>query len=290
MSGGGPRRVPAGQLSALPELLGDVKLIGVGGTGGIVARFAALYLASLKAGARLVLLDGDAFEASNASRMFFGGNGNKAEVVRRDLLRYLGEGDWLTLDAIAEYVTPANVERLIREGDIVLLAVDNHATRKLVGDFCAGREDVCLISGGNDGVGENARGRALRGTAGNCQIYIRCGGRDVTPSLTAFHPEIERPADERPDESCTAMLESVPQILFANLTAAAMMLNTLWLYLCGALHYPELVFDIAEGLMRPVDLPLPDFKPAPARGGEAPHGQVATTSIRGRSGPVPRRR
>jgi hypothetical protein len=35
------------------------------------------------------------------------------------------------------------------------------------------------------------------------------------------------------------------------------MLNTLWLHLCGATHYGELVFDIADGLMRPMPLSPP---------------------------------
>jgi molybdopterin/thiamine biosynthesis adenylyltransferase len=224
-----------------------------------VARYGALYLAALDEDIRMVLVDGDSFEPSNATRMFFGGDGNKAEVVREDLRGYLGESR-LTLEAIGEYVTPDNVGDLIREGDIVLLAVDNHATRKLVSDFCAtDREEVCLISAGNDGIGKDSRGRELRGTAGNCQIYVRHAGADVTPALTRFHAEIDDPADVRPDEAgCTELLESVPQIVFANLTAAASMLNAFWLYLCGALSYPEVVFDIAEGLMRPIRLPRPE--------------------------------
>ena len=54
-----------------------------------------------------------------------------------------------------------------------------------------------------------------------------------------------------------AALESTPQIAFTNLTVATTMLNTLLLTVCGVLDYPELVFDIAEGLMKPVQLPLP---------------------------------
>ena len=86
-------------------------------------------------------------------------------------------------------MTPDNIERLIHGGDIVILAVDNHATRKLASDFCTeSRDDICLISGGNDGVGEDSSGRLLRGTYGNCQIYVRRGGIDCTPSLTLLHP------------------------------------------------------------------------------------------------------
>ncbi|HEY2951716.1 MAG TPA: hypothetical protein VGK40_03980, partial [Verrucomicrobiae bacterium] len=59
------------------------------------------------------------------------------------------------------------------------------------------------------------------------------------------------------DKSCTELITSVPQILFANLTVATCMLNTLLLHLSGALHYSELAFDIADGLMRPAPLPAP---------------------------------
>lgn len=255
----GPTRIAAKDLVPRLGELPDVKLIGVGGVGCSLARYGALYLASLDADTRLVLVDGDSFEASNAARMFFGRDENKAAVVRQELLAHFADTR-LTIEAIEEYVNPGNIEDLIREGDAVLLAVDNHATRKLVSDFCASRrEDVCLISGGNDGVGKDSAGRELRGTAGNCQIYIRRGGADVTPSLTEFHGEIETPQDRRPDDQqdCIGMLETTPQIAFTNLTVAVTMLNTFWLYLCGVLHYPELTFDIAEGLMRPNQLPLP---------------------------------
>ncbi len=245
-----------------PDALGDVKLIGLGGVGGAVARYGALYLASLDVDTRLVLVDGDVFEYHNASRMLFGGAGdnvNKAEAVKDDLLRYL-DGGRLSLEAIGEHVRPHNIDRLIQEGDIVLLAVDNHATRKLVSEFCSSRRnDVCLISGGNDGIGKVSTGRERRGTAGNCQIYVRRDGADLTPTLTAYHGEIDQPRDEAPDDpSCTVLAQQgVPQILFTNLIVASAMLNTLWLYLCGSLHYAEVTFDIAEGLMRPIQLPVP---------------------------------
>ena len=237
----------------------SVKLIGLGGVGSIVARYLAMFLASLGRDLRLVLIDGDAFEPSNATRMYFTRHGNKAAVTRADLLvRFAGSR--LSLVAIPEYVAPDNLERLLHNGDAVFLAVDNHATRKLVSDFCASRlTDVWLISGGNDGVGkDSSSGREQRGTYGNCQVYLRRGGKDLSPSLTRYHPEIATPADHAPSEkSCTELVASAPQILFANLTAATAMLNAFWLLACGALHYSESAFDIADCLMRPVPLPAP---------------------------------
>ena len=246
--------IPRGQLlqAELPENC-SVKVIGLGGVGGIVARYGAIFLASLGRNARMVLMDGDAFEPSNASRMFFGACGNKAAVLRDELLPRF-ENSNMSLMAIEEFVTAENISRLLHEGDIVLLTVDNHATRKLVNDYCAANlQNFFLLSGGNDGVGKDASGTVRRGTYGNVQAYLRRNGEDVSPSLTRFHPEIREPADRLPTEqSCTELALSVPQILFANLTVATAMLNTLWLHLCGALHYGELSFESADGMMRPV--------------------------------------
>jgi hypothetical protein len=234
------------------------KLIGLGGVGSIASSYLAIFLASLATPSRLVLIDGDSYEASNRSRTLFFGHGNKAGRVRDALIAHVADSP-LTLIAVEQYVTPENIGRLIGEEDIVLAAVDNHATRKLLSDHCGGLGDVCLISGGNDGVGPDASGRFRRGTFGNCQVAHRRNGRDVTPALTAYHEEIRVPADRLPtDLSCTELAASVPQILFANLMTASAMLNTLWLHLCGELFYAELVFDLAAGVMRPLPLIVPE--------------------------------
>lgn len=230
------------------------KCIGLGGVGCLAVPPLAVFLAAQPRPARLALIDGDTFEPANASRMFFCQPGNKAAVVCEQLLPRFADSP-LSLIAIEEYVTPDNISRLIREGDHVILAVDNHATRKLVSDHCATLRDVCLVSGGNDGVEPAAEGRLRRGSFGNAQIYVRRGGADLTPPLVFQHPEIAQPKDRHPaDKSCTELVASVPQILFANLMVAACLLNTLWLHLCGATHYREVVFDLADGLMRPIPL------------------------------------
>lgn len=241
----------------LPENA-TIKLIGLGGIGSIVARYLATFLAPLsevRSSPRLVLIDGDSFDFGNASRMIFGACGNKAAVIRDELFARLADSP-LSVESIEEYVTPENVTQLVHNGDIVLLTVDNHATRKLLDDHCASLDQCCLISGGNDGIGKDASSRVRRGTFGNVQIYVREGGIDLTPSLSCHHPEIANPADVLPtDQSCHELAMSVPQILFVNLTVAAAILNTLFLHLSGALHYGELAFDIAEGKMRPIMLP-----------------------------------
>lgn len=244
-------------LTALGEDFGSIKLIGLGGVGGIVARYLLMYLAAAGRPARVVLIDGDTFEARNAERMAFSSFGNKAAVVREDLLD-LVQDSAVTLSAVEAFVEPANVDRLLHDGDLVFLAVDNHATRKLVGDHCERLSNVCLISGGNDGVGDDASGTSRRGSYGNVQVYWREGDRDASPSLGAYHPEIAAPSDQLPTElSCSEALFATPQILFANLATASAMLNAFLLHACGNLPYQEVCFDIAEGVMRPLQLPVP---------------------------------
>ncbi|MDA1263613.1 MAG: ThiF family adenylyltransferase [Planctomycetota bacterium] len=236
-----------------PPLLarhGALKVIGAGGVGGPLARYSALYLASLDDELPLVLVDGDAFEPANAARMFFARAGNKAAVLAEELSRHVGEA--LLVTAVEEYVTPDNVARLVREDDLVLLAVDNHATRKLIADRCAALADVCLISGGNDGVGTDGGGSERAGTYGNVQVHWRENGVDRTPPITRLHPEIDSPSDHRPDEaSCAELMASVPQLLFTNLQTATAMLNALRAYLEDDLRYAEACFDVLDARMRP---------------------------------------
>jgi hypothetical protein len=233
------------------------KVIGLGGVGSLVARYGALFLSSLDLEGRLVLVDGDAFEDRNAARMLFRELGNKAEVLCRELLEALPRSR-LALEAVPEYVDEGSAARLIREGDLVLLCVDNHATRHTVARRFAALRDGILISGGNDAVGPDSSGVARRGTYGNVQVHVRADGADLTAPLDRHHPEIARPADRPPaarEPACTALLAATPQILPANFATASAMLSTLLLALSGELHYSELGFDVLEGVMRPIELP-----------------------------------
>ncbi len=239
-----------------------VKLIGLGGIGGIVLPYLALFLRSLNRPLRLVLIDGDRFEPNNGTRMLFSRAGNKAEVKAAEVLSWLGACD-VAVAAVPEYVTPENVERLIRPGDHVLLCVDNHPTRKLVSDHCGTLESVALFSGGNDGVEPPEK----LGTYGNVQVYLRREGRDVTASLTRFHPEIAHPVGKLPTElSCVELAQSVPQVLFTNLAVASAMLNAFLASTCGRLHYQEVKLDVLAARMLPQ---LPLAGPAGAMGNRA---------------------
>ena len=188
---------------------------------------------------RITLVDRDDFEAKNLCRQSFESLGNKAKVKARELAR---EFPGLSLRAIPEYVTESNIEEIVREGDIIFLAVDNHKTRLLVGRHCEALHDIVLISGGNEL------------TDGNVQVYLRKGGQNLSLPLTEFHPEIQDHQDRSPAEmSCEELQQaSSPQLLFTNLAVASAMLNAFYSFRIGKLGYDEVYLDIVEGRMNPV--------------------------------------
>ncbi len=225
-----------------------IKIIGLGGVGCIVLQYLSLFLASLRIPIRLVLVDGDDFEAKNAHRMHFTSLANKAELKATETLESLGTGD-VAIVAVPEYVSEDNIGALIRPADHLLVCVDNHQTRRLIAEHCAGLDDVVLISGGNDGV----EPPEMRGTYGNVQIHIRRDGKDLTHPITRFHPEVANATGDLPtDANCVQMAKSSPQILFANLATASHMLNAFFAYCCCELSYQEVTFDIIEAKSQPL--------------------------------------
>jgi molybdopterin/thiamine biosynthesis adenylyltransferase len=217
-----------------------VVLVGCGGIGSQLAGPLTRYLASRpEPRPLLVLVDGDAFEAENLSRQACtaGDLGvNKAEALAR-VARSVG----LAAQVVPEFVTGANVGHVVREGDVVLLAVDNHPARALVDRRIAALSDATLISGGNDE------------TDGNVQLVRRRDGYSVDGHLVEIHPEIgEADGDPEPRaDGCLAHLDERPQLLATNLMVASAMLSCLWQLLeTGSVPYSEVFLDTARCAMR----------------------------------------
>ncbi|MCI0533416.1 ThiF family adenylyltransferase [bacterium] len=165
---------------------------------------------------RVTLIDGDDFEEKNAKRQSFAEFGNKARVMASSLAREFTE---VSFRSISEFVKPENVADVIGDGDIVLLAVDNHETRKLVSDHCEKLQNTVLISGGNEL------------TDGNVAVHIRKDGVNVTVPITAFHPEIRNAAGKTPGEmSCEerAARPETKQVIVTNMQAAVSMLTAFY--------------------------------------------------------------
>ena len=227
-----------------------IDLVGCGGIGGHLAPNLCRFLYAERRPAHVLLIDGDAFEERNRSRMRFAAYENKAVALARELATAFGAV--LTVEPVPEYVTAANVGRLIGEGHWVLLAVDNFVTRHLVDEHCQAMRDVTLISGGNDGV-EDGR----EGTYGNVQLVRRRDGRALSSSLGRFHPEIAEPRDAAPGgASCAELAQGgAPQLLFTNLAVASVMLNAFYRLLRGAdaRGYEEVYLDILKNRVVPVE-------------------------------------
>ena len=225
----------------------SIKIIGLGGIGTWVAQALVPFLASIRATCPVWLVDGDSYEESNRARALFQSYGNKAAVKAAEL-GALARGAF-PIVPVPRYVTPRNVRRLIEEGDVVLLCVDNHKSRKCVSDAARKLRDVLVISGGNDGID-----RPSAGTFGNVIAYCRKNGSDVTNPITRFHPDIARPRDRAPYElSCVDLAQSAaPQLLYTNLQVATTMLCALLAWLNDALGYEEVFVDILAARMTPV--------------------------------------
>ncbi len=233
----------------------EITVVGCGGIGGHVARHLCHYLHAERRLSHLTLVDGDAFEESNRSRMRFVSLENKAVAMARELAQAFGEV--VTIEPVPEYVTPENVGTIIREGQIVFLAVDNHASRRVVSEAVERLRDVVLLSGGNDGV-EPEAGRS--GTYGNVQVVRRADGVWLSSSLTRHHPEIaDAPAVVPSTPGCGRLATAgAPQLLFTNLAVASAMLNAFHGLIADRVDYEEVYLDIARNRVTPVRRDAPE--------------------------------
>ncbi len=188
----------------------NIRIIGLGGVGSILAERLCRFLNyASDVDAFITLADGDTYEEKNYERQEFSMIGNKAEVKASDLGLQFPD---LGIDVYPAFINEVTVIEVIKEGDVVFLCVDNHKTRMIVNNYCKNLKDVTLISGGNELID------------GNVQTYIRKAGKDETPDLASYHPEIANPDDMLPDEmSCEELSNSEPQLYFTNLGVATIM-------------------------------------------------------------------
>lgn len=194
----------------------------------------------------LALVDGDIFEERNRIRQSFDKVGPKAEVRRRQLLHLYypdeeAEPD-VIIRAFPEYVTPDNVEQLIPDEAIVLLSPDNHPTRMLVSNHVKRLRDCLLIIGANDGIDATV---GTDGTEGWIVVHYRKEGKDLTPPIEVYHPEVARGTERGPwEKSCGELIaQGATQVLQTNLLVGHWMLQMLIRY---TMLPPEEAVQIAE--------------------------------------------
>lgn len=213
-------------------------VVGLGGIGSWLVQGLAPFLNFSEDSWTFILVDGDEYEEKNRTRQAFTELGPKAEVQASWVL---GRFPRLRVRTIEQYLSGDGREdtfpvgEAVRSGDLVFSCVDNHATRKMLIDHCARLRDVVLISGGNEYED------------GNVFVFIRREGRDLTPRPEKYHPELATPDDKAPfDMSCEELAASSPQLIFANLNTASLMLNAFYALeqkrfeICR----PEVYFDV----------------------------------------------
>lgn len=235
----------------MAQKIARIKLIGLGGIGSWLAPPLAKYLnhvVSQTMPVILTLIDGDKVLPNNLRRQSLDGTGeNKAHNVAERLDR--NDTSELLINTEARFVDERSVIELINEGDMVLLCVDNAATRKLVSDYCQRLQNITVISGGNSTVEE--------GNYGLVQVFMRRQGRNLTlPLANKYHPVIMYPADNIPSEDEELRQHRCgydPQHIAANLFAATLILSTFCTIIEeGKIGYDEVWFEVRTGQAIPV--------------------------------------
>jgi hypothetical protein len=232
-----------------------VVVIGAGGVGSCLLEPLAIFLSACDTNDSLLIVDGDEFNPSNAYRVCIPDMCNKA-YAWAEKIRGLFPN--IVPDSAGQYVTDKNIGSIIPNGSTVFLCVDNHATRKLVSEHCENLANVLLISGGNDGVNDYEDG-----TCGTVQVFHRKNGETVCGSpLGKYHPDIQNPADKNPaDMDCNELVAGgEPQILFANMMVASLMLNAFARILMKKSKgtcYDEVAFDLYENSAQPIWISRP---------------------------------
>lgn len=215
-----------------------IKVIGIGGIGCALLPVLARFLNFRNEAIDITLIDGDNFEEKNQDRQVFTELDNKAEATAK---RVRDEFQNILFLSRRSYVTEDTVTSVIKEGDIVFLCVDNHATRELVSDWCEDLDNVLLISGGNNY------------NSGNVQIFERRSGENATNSLTKHHPEIANPLDKNPGElGCDEKVESKPQLVITNNLVAAVMLSVFYSWLQDVDMWDEIYINALTSEMNSI--------------------------------------
>jgi hypothetical protein len=158
---------------------------------------------------------------------------NKAEAMAMMYNRY-------PVVPVGRFIGKTDLEEMFMDGDVVLIAADNHSIRRLVQDRALELKNAVVINAGNEL------------SDGNVQLFVREDGVNMTPPITFMHPEIEfKSAEDRAAMTCqqAAALPGGGQLILANQQAAAWMLAALWRWHTNEWEtgWTELVFDLRKG-------------------------------------------
>lgn len=205
----------------------NIHVIGAGGTGG----YFLCFLARLLAGGNHVIhvYDGDRVEPKNLKRQNFTMDEldlNKAEAICNRLSneilqapKLIAHSEYLTCkeDLLAEILSSLEEDQSL----ILVLAVDNIATRKMVNellmtDLVQERILTIALDSGNDMQGGQV---VLYGNAAvSYKPLLEKSAQGMLPSMLQVYPELDKVKDENPGlvQNCADNAESEPQAMMAN--------------------------------------------------------------------------
>ena len=220
-------------------------VIGAGGTASHLIHALVQYATAI-GDHKIHMWDADHVEEKNLERQLFYGHEvgfHKAEAF--------GNRWPASVVPHTEYVGEDNIERVVKDGDVVFICADNMAVRRVINDRAKGLSDVSIINGGNELF------------TGSVQHFSRLDGINVTPALDFSSPEFDAANDDedRSALSCAeiAVLPGGEQTIVANQTVAAMMMAALWRHDTGhqvvdGRTWTKVTFDHAEGQVQTSDL------------------------------------
>lgn len=230
-------------------LFKHVFIVGAGGIGSNLAEPLTRMLAYHERGTKNIhIIDGDSYEEKNRVRQLFSNEltgVNKAEATTKRLINFLGlEEKDCPIKSIPSYIDRFKfcdilVDTKVNLGEdliLVIMAVDNHATRKdlilALESPDSEKQNFVYISGGNGY------------TNGQVMVYAKIKGR----VLTGAHPfdkygDLKYPDDHIPGDGCQDEAPSAPQLITANIGAATGILWTIRAMLDDKNWFEELHFD-----------------------------------------------
>jgi hypothetical protein len=270
-------------------------LIGVGGTGGYVAQFLARLLYSLAYSRAahdlpptLTLIDGDAVEERNLLRQHFLAADIGANKAERLATRF-GSLYALPIFAVPEYLTtPNDVLALVpyrpqpttpvptwvpqeewpswgpSSVPLIITAVDNHATRRLVAAAFHRMADLIWIDAGNDPAWEppgapsewtqeDREAAARSGYGGQVVVGAKLLGYVHWPAVHQRYPDLLTDTDSRlPSAACGLATVAQPQRLITNVIASQWVASAVSQLLTDrALSWSAVDFHAQLGTVRP---------------------------------------
>jgi molybdopterin/thiamine biosynthesis adenylyltransferase len=227
----------------------NIVVLGCGGIGMHLAQPLVRFLEHSDVPATVYFVDPDVIERENLARQYGPstvGMGKATALVK--LMTEQLQPKKVKLVAVPEAFSPKTIKTAKKwywQDEIdVFVGVDNHATRLFAQQEALRLRDVALFIGGNEV------------TDGQCQIFLRHDGKNLTPTIDAVHPEMADKPGRFPDDlSCLEAAAHQPQLVFANLMAATSMLCAWWTMRWRPQADPtvnEVVFDVVGPTMRPL--------------------------------------